>query len=163
MHAELVQLARELVAGGRDAQGGPSFAQHSVLSFVARNPGCRATDISDAFGVNRSTVSRQLRGCTDGGWVRADSAPVRSGRPLYLTVQGVAVLAAADRRRFDDVRARVDGWSPTEIAQFAQILRRFRDGPLAALEVPEVPETSAIPVIPGVPGVPATAGDDAHA
>lgn len=163
MHAELVQLARELVAGGRDAQGGPSFAQHSVLSFVARNPGCRATDISDAFGVNRSTVSRQLRGCTDGGWVRADSAPVRSGRPLYLTAQGVAVLAAADRRRFDDVRARVDGWSPTEIAQFAQILRRFRDGPLAALEVPEVPETSAIPVIPGVPGVPATAGDDAHA
>ncbi|QKT10874.1 MarR family winged helix-turn-helix transcriptional regulator [Rhodococcus sp. W8901] len=163
VHAELVQLARELVAGGRDAQGGPSFAQHSVLSFVARNPGCRATDISDAFGVNRSTVSRQLRGCTDGGWVRADSAPVRSGRPLYLTAQGVAVLAAADRRRFDDVRARVDGWSPTEIAQFAQILRRFRDGPLAALEVPEVPETSAIPVIPGVPGVPATAGDDAHA
>ena len=86
VHAELVQLARELVAGGREAQGGPSFAQHSVLSFV----------------------------------------PLRAGYPLHLTDQGTAVLASADRRRLDEVRARVDGWSPTEISQFASILRRFR-------------------------------------
>lgn len=126
VHAELVQLARELVAGGRDTQGGPSFAQHSVLSFIARNPGCRATDMSDAFGVNRSTVSRQLRGCLDSGWVRSESGSLRAGYPLHLTAQGTAVLAAADRRRLDEVRARVHGWSPTEIAQFANILRRFR-------------------------------------
>ena len=126
VHAELVQLARELVAGGREPQGGPSFAQHSVLSFVARNPGCRATDISDAFGVNRSTVSRQLRGCLDSGWVRSEVGPLRAGYPLHLTDQGTAVLASADRRRLDEVRARVDGWSSTEISQFASILRRFR-------------------------------------
>ncbi|MFC9516517.1 MarR family winged helix-turn-helix transcriptional regulator [Nocardiaceae bacterium NPDC056970] len=126
VHAELVQLARELVAGGREAQGGPSFAQHSVLSFVARNPGCRATDISDAFGVNRSTVSRQLRGCLDSGWVRTEIGALRTGYPLHLTDQGTAVLAAADRRRLDEVRARVDGWSPSEISQFASVLRRFR-------------------------------------
>lgn len=126
VHAELVQLARELVAGGRESRGGPSFAQHSVLSFVARNPGCRATDISDAFGVNRSTVSRQLRGCLDSGWVRSEIGPLRTGYPLHLTDQGTAVLAAADRRRLDEVRARVDGWSPAEISQFANILRRFR-------------------------------------
>lgn len=147
MHAELVQLARELIAGGRDAQGGPSFAQHSVLSFIARNPACRATDISDAFGVNRSTVSRQLRGCLDSGWVRTETGSLRTGYPLQLTDLGVAVLAAADRRRLDEVRERVDGWSPAEIAQFAEILRRFRTAPLTA-------ETS---------DAPDRVGDDAHA
>ncbi|RVW08147.1 MarR family transcriptional regulator [Prescottella agglutinans] len=134
VHAELVQLARELVAGGRDAQGGPSFAQHSVLSFVARNPGCRATDISDAFGVNRSTVSRQLRGCLEAGWVRSEPGSVRTGYPLRLTAEGAAVLADADRMRFDEVRARVRGWSPAEIAQFARTLRRFRDASVPADE-----------------------------
>lgn len=147
MHAELVQLARELIAGGRDAQGGPSFAQHSVLSFVARNPGCRATDISDAFGVNRSTVSRQLRGCLESGWVRTDAGSLRTGYPLQLTDQGTAVLAAADRRRLDEVRARVRGWSPAEVTQFAEILRRFRTAPLTN-------ETSDDPD---------RVGDDAHA
>lgn len=136
VHAELVQLARDLVAGGRDAQGGPSFAQHSVLSFVARNPGCRATDISDAFGVNRSTVSRQLRGCLDSGWVRSEIGPLRAGYPLHLTDQGAAILAAADRRRLDEVRARVDSWSPTEVAEFAGILRRFRRAPVS-IEAPD--------------------------
>jgi DNA-binding MarR family transcriptional regulator len=147
LHAELVQLARELVSGGRDVEGGPSFAQHSVLSFVARNPGCRATDISDAFGVNRSTVSRQLRGCLDAGWVRSEPGSVRSGNPLHLTAQGAEVLADADRRRLDEVRVRVHGWSPTEVAQFARILRRFRD--------------ASAPV--DVSDATARVGDDAHA
>lgn len=147
VHAELVQLARELVAGGRDAQGGPSFAQHSVLSFVARNPGCRATDISDAFGVNRSTVSRQLRVCLESGWVRTDTGSLRTGYPLHLTDQGTAILAAADRRRLDEVRARVHAWSPAEVTQFADILRRFRTAPLT-VETPDDPDR---------------VGDDAHA
>ncbi|QCQ90400.1 MarR family winged helix-turn-helix transcriptional regulator [Rhodococcus sp. SGAir0479] len=147
LHAELVQFARDLVAGGRDAQGGPSFAQHSALSFIARHPGCRATDISDSFGVNRSTVSRQLRGCVESGWVRTEPGSLRSGYPLSLTAQGAAVLAAADRRRLDEVRARVDGWSPAEVTAFAGILRRFREAP--------VPTTA--------PDTTTRVGDDAHA
>ncbi|PTR22845.1 DNA-binding MarR family transcriptional regulator [Rhodococcus sp. OK519] len=158
VHAELVQLARELIAGGRDAQGGPSFAQHSVLSFVARNPGCRATDISDAFGVNRSTVSRQLRGCLDSGWVRSEVGPLRAGYPLHLTDQGAAVLAAADRTRLDEVRARVDTWLPTEIAQFADILRRFRVAPVA----PVAPVAAEAPAFDRDDAFDRD-GDDAHA
>jgi len=147
VHAELVQLARELVTGGRDIAGGPSFAQHSVLSFVARHPGCRATEISDAFGVNRSTVSRQLRGCLESGWVRTEPGAIRNGNPLHLTPEGAEMLADADRKRFDEVRARVRGWSPAEIAQFASTLRRFRDA-----SVPTDAHDATVRV-----------GDDAHA
>ena len=147
MHAELVQLARDLVAGGRDARGGPSFAQHSLLSFIARNPGCRAIDVSEAFGLNRSTVSRQLRGCLESGWARTEAGSLRAGYPLRLTEQGAAVLAVADRRRLDEVRARLHGWSPAEIAQFVDVLHRFR--------------VAADPI--DAPDAPTRVGDDAHA
>ncbi len=146
MHAELVQLARALVAGGRDTAGGPSFAQHSLLAYIARHPGCRATDISEAFGLNRSTVSRQLRGCVDSGWALAEPGSLRTGYPLRLTTHGVEVLAVADTRRLDEVRARLRGWSPDEIAQFANILRRFRN----AEDPVDLPATPRL-------------GDDAHA
>ncbi|EKT81229.1 MULTISPECIES: MarR family winged helix-turn-helix transcriptional regulator [Rhodococcus] len=128
VHDELVRLVRQLVAGDRPPVGSPTFAQHSLLSFVARNPGCRATQISDAFGVHRSTVSRQLRGCIDEGWVHAEPGPLRSGHPLSLTDGGVAVLAGADARRVEEVRDRVASWSDGEIAAFARHLRKFRQG-----------------------------------
>ncbi|MBC2639273.1 MULTISPECIES: MarR family winged helix-turn-helix transcriptional regulator [unclassified Rhodococcus (in: high G+C Gram-positive bacteria)] len=128
VHDELVRLVRQLVAGDRPPAGSPTFAQHSLLSFVARNPGCRATQISDAFGVHRSTVSRQLRGCVDEGWVHAEPGPLRSGHPLSLTDVGIAVLAGADARRVEEVRDRVASWSDSEIAAFARDLRKFRQG-----------------------------------
>ncbi|RZK96323.1 MAG: MarR family transcriptional regulator [Rhodococcus sp. (in: high G+C Gram-positive bacteria)] len=128
VHDELVRLVRQLVAGDRPPAGSPTFAQHSLLSFVARNPGCRATQISDAFGVHRSTVSRQLRGCVDEGWVHAEPGPLRSGHPLSLTDVGIAVLAGADARRVEEVRDRVASWSDGEIAAFARNLRKFRRG-----------------------------------
>ncbi len=147
VHAELVQLARALVVGGRDVAGGPSFAQHSLLAYIARNPGCRATDVSEEFGLNRSTVSRQLRGCIESGWVLAEPGSLRTGYPLRLTTHGTDVLAAADVRRLDEVRARLHGWSLDEIAQFANTLHRFRIAPAVVDRTDDTPRL----------------GDDAHA
>ncbi|MDV7353238.1 MarR family transcriptional regulator [Rhodococcus oxybenzonivorans] len=128
VHDELVRLVRQLVAGDGPPAGSPTFAQHSLLSYIARNPGCRATQISESFGVHRSTVSRQLRVCIDEGWVRAEAGPLRSGHPLTLTDAGVAVLAGADARRVEEVRDRMASWSDRDIAAFADHLRRFRHG-----------------------------------
>jgi DNA-binding MarR family transcriptional regulator len=119
VHDELVRLVRQLVAGDGPPAGSPTFAQHSLLSY---------TQISEAFGVHRSTVSRQLRVCIDEGWVRAEAGPLRSGHPLTLTDAGVAVLAGADARRVEEVRDRMASWSDRDIAAFADHLRRFRHG-----------------------------------
>lgn len=131
VHDELVRLIRELVTNDSRTAGSPTFAQHSLLSFVARNPGCRATQISDAFGVHRSTVSRQLRGCLDEGWVHAEKGPLRSGHPLTLTEWGVAVLASAEAHRIEEVRTRLNSWSDSDIDAFARQLREFRLGATA--------------------------------
>lgn len=125
IHGELVHLVRQLMTDDRADSTGPTFAQHSMLSFVDRRPGCRATDIAEAFGVHRSTVSRQLRVCLERGWVSAESGPVRAGHPLNLTPRGRDVLTAADAARLAETSERTRGWSTAELDQFAGLLHRF--------------------------------------
>ncbi|MGW0177269.1 MarR family winged helix-turn-helix transcriptional regulator [Rhodococcus sp. NPDC003322] len=126
VHEELVHLVRQLMTGDRVDAGTPTFAQHSVLSFIDRHPGCRATEIADAFGVHRSTVSRQVRGCVDSGWVSAQAGPVRTGHPLSITPAGREVLVQAAEHRLAEVAGRVRGWSDSDVQQLGELLHRFR-------------------------------------
>lgn len=126
MHDELVHLTRQLTMGDRHSDGLPSLAQHSFLAFIGRHDGCRATEISEVFGVNRSTISRQVRGCIAEGWVSADPGSVRQGNPLHLTAAGSKYLEAANARRLDQVASRLHDWTEVEIADFARALHRFR-------------------------------------
>jgi DNA-binding MarR family transcriptional regulator len=128
VYDEFVGLVRFLTAGERSDDNSLSLAQHSLLGFIARNPGCRATDISEVFGVNRSTVSRQVRHCVDEGWLSVDSGPTRLGHPLSLTDQGHGVLAVTVTRRYGEVAAGLAGWGEDEIDTFVHLLRRFRSG-----------------------------------
>ncbi|MEE2034039.1 MarR family winged helix-turn-helix transcriptional regulator [Rhodococcus chondri] len=128
VYDEFVHLVRFLTAGERAHDDALSLAQHSLLGYIARNPGCRATDISDVFGVNRSTVSRQLRSCIDAGWVEANSGPARLGHPLHLTEAGTTVLTETVARRHGEVRAGLAGWGEDDIERFTRLLRRFRCG-----------------------------------
>lgn len=126
VHEELVYLVRQLMTGDRTDDGAPTFAQHSVLSFIARRPGSRATEIADAFGVNRSTVSRQVRGCVDSGWISVEPGPVRSGHPLTLTPAGHQALEAAAEQRLAQVAGRVGEWPEADVERFGALLHRFR-------------------------------------
>ncbi|KOS53561.1 MarR family winged helix-turn-helix transcriptional regulator [Rhodococcus rhodochrous] len=128
VYDEFVYLVRHLTAGERAHDDVLSLAQHSMLGFIDRNPGCRATDISDAFSVNRSTVSRQLRSCIDAGWVQAEAGPTRLGHPLRLTARGREILARTVAGRHDEIRAALTGWDRDDIDRFVDMLRRFRQG-----------------------------------
>lgn len=125
VHDGLTGIVREIVAGRPAADGVPSFTQQSVLSFVDRNPGCRATEIADVFGVHRSTVSRQVRTLMDEGWLEAGAGNPRVGFPLHLTGAGRAALSTAighDLARLDE---RTADWTTREIADLARALRRL--------------------------------------
>ncbi|MEU5843097.1 MarR family winged helix-turn-helix transcriptional regulator [Rhodococcus sp. NPDC047139] len=128
VYEEFALLVRFLTSGERKQDSGLSLVQHSLLGFISRNPGCRATDISEVFGVHRSTVSRQLRHVVDAGWVEAGTGPARAGHPLRLTDHGAAVLEGAVMRRLDDVRAGVEGWHEDDLDRFVDLLHRFRAG-----------------------------------
>lgn len=128
VYEEFAHLVRYLTSGARAHESGLSLAQHSLLAFISRNPGCRATDISDVFGVHRSTVSRQLRHAVDKGWVEAQHGPARAGHPLHLTEHGSNVLDGVATTRLDDVRAGLSGWETEDLDRFVHLLRRFRQG-----------------------------------
>lgn len=126
VHDQLVQIVRQLVSGDRgEADRQISFSQQSLLAFIARHPGCRATEIADAFAVHRSTVSRQVRGSVEAGWLRAGAGSIRSGYPLELTVEGRDVLDATAAKDRDEVGARLSTWSHAEVDDFARALARF--------------------------------------
>lgn len=152
VHDEIVRLLRQMIVDDRSAGPGPTFAQHSLLAYIASHSGCRATQVSEVFGVHRSTVSRQLRVCIDEGWVHAESGPLRSGHPLTLTEVGTAVLASTNSGRVQQVTNRLASWSREQIETFALDLRRFREA--GNTELARRPEGSSAQ---------ATNGDDLRA
>ncbi|WP_410873067.1 MarR family winged helix-turn-helix transcriptional regulator [Nocardia sp. A7] len=125
VHDALTQIVRETIAGRPAAEGIPSFAQRSALSYIERNPGCRATELAEAFGVHRSTVSRQLRTCIDAGWVAAGEGNLRAGYPLTLTAAGRRAHEAAIQQDLRLLGERTNDWTANDIADFAAALRRF--------------------------------------
>ncbi|WP_306360248.1 MarR family winged helix-turn-helix transcriptional regulator [Nocardia sp. CC227C] len=126
VHDELAWIVREIIAGRPAAEGVPSFAQQSTLSYIERNPGCRATQLAEAFGVHRSTVSRQLRSCMDAGWVAAGEGSLHAGYPLTLTPAGRRALESAVARDLALLGERMNDWTSREVSDFAAALRRFR-------------------------------------
>ncbi|MFD3508717.1 MarR family transcriptional regulator [Nocardia sp. NPDC058666] len=125
VHDALTGIVREVVAGRPVSAGIPSFAQQSALAYIERNPGCRGTELAEAFGVHRSTVSRQLRACIDAGWVMAGEGSVRAGYPLTLTELGRRAHAASIEQDLARLGERMQDWTTQEIADFAAALRRF--------------------------------------
>ncbi|MFE1591385.1 MarR family winged helix-turn-helix transcriptional regulator [Nocardia sp. NPDC058705] len=132
VHDALTQIVRETIAGHPATEGIPSFAQRSALSYIERNPGCRATELAEAFGVHRSTVSRQLRTCIDAGWVTAGEGSLRAGYPLTLTAAGRKAHEASIQQDLALLSERMNDWTAHDIADFADALRRFQhpDQPL---------------------------------
>ena len=128
VYDEFVHLVRFLTAGERAHDSALSLAQHSLLGFIARHPGCRATEISETFGVNRSTVSRQVRNAVEAGWVEAMAGPVRTGNPLRLTDRGRAILDDTVLRRHGEIRVGLAGWEKDDLDRFVHLLHRFRSG-----------------------------------
>ncbi|KAF0845376.1 MarR family winged helix-turn-helix transcriptional regulator [Nocardia caishijiensis] len=126
VHDALTQIVREVIAARPASEGIPSFAQRSALSYIERNPGCRATELAEAFGVHRSTVSRQLRTCIEAGWVTAGEGNSRAGYPLTLTDSGRRAHAAAVEQDLVLLDQRMNDWTVDDITDFARALRRFQ-------------------------------------
>ena len=102
-----------------------TLVEHSLLRFIADTPGTRATDIAEAFSLNRSTVSRQVGTLLDLGYIAYDDAESGRGRVLELTEVGRERLQASAAVHRAAVTDRLDGWSEEQISAFAEALERY--------------------------------------
>ncbi|MBD8141502.1 MULTISPECIES: MarR family winged helix-turn-helix transcriptional regulator [Frigoribacterium] len=128
VYSELETVSRRAVARARHKSAPLSFVEHSLVTFIATHPGCRATDIAADFGLNRSTVSRQLGGLVELGLVEPGAGAAvegRRGQALTLTARGRDLLARSVDANRSALADRLEGWTAAEVDALAAALHRL--------------------------------------
>ncbi len=97
-------------------------AAYGLLMHVV-DGGARATDLADYFGIDKSTVGRQVRLLEQLGLLRREPDDA-DARVLHLvaTDEGVRRLAAARRARRRRVEERLRGWDVVDVGRLARLL-----------------------------------------
>jgi DNA-binding MarR family transcriptional regulator len=123
----LITVARRGTARVRRENEALSFVDQSLLSYIAANPGTRATDIATHFQLNRSTVSRQLGALAEFGLITssADSAKSARGQALRLTPAGEDAMRTSSQVVLGALTERMTDWPAADIERFAQMLERY--------------------------------------
>lgn len=100
-------------------------AAYGLLMHVV-DGGARATDLAEYFGIDKSTVSRQVRLLEQLGLLRREPDP-DDARVLRLvaTPEGERRLTAARSARCRRVQERLKGWDPTDVGRLAGLLARY--------------------------------------
>ena len=119
----LVRRARDV---GDDLHPGLSLVAYTLLAQIDVTPQARAADLAAHFGLDKSTVSRQLEQLISTGLLRREGErPGRRGCELALTATGQRHLAAAAQA----VRCRLadwlTDWDDRDVAAFGQLVSRF--------------------------------------
>lgn|SRR5690606_17136102 len=125
VYHHMQMITRRANARARHLAEPLTLVEHSLLRFIADTPGTRATDIAEAFSLNRSTVSRQVGTLLDLGYVAYDDAEAGRGRVLELTGVGQERLEASAAVHRAAVAERLEGWSEEQISLFAASLERY--------------------------------------
>ncbi len=97
-----------------------------ILTHLAANGPMRGADLSDAFGMDKGGVSRQVQTLVDLGLVERQPAPEdRRAILLDATAEGRERLATVSRDRSDRFDERLSGWSDAELSAFASQLATY--------------------------------------
>lgn len=119
----LVRRSRDL---GSDLHPGLSVVAYTLLAQVEAEPQARAADLAAHFGLDKSTVSRQLEQLVTAGLLRREGErPGRRGQCLALTEAGRAELASAARAVRGCLAGWLAGWDDADIATLGGLMARF--------------------------------------
>jgi len=122
----LTTMARRARDVSDDLHPGLSLVAYTLLAEIYLTPGVRAADLCAHFGLDKSTVSRQLEQLISAGLLRREGErPGRRGSVLALTPAGQQHLASAAQAVRDRLAERLTGWDDGDIATFARLVTRF--------------------------------------
>jgi DNA-binding MarR family transcriptional regulator len=126
LYQGLSRLARRSRELGADLHPNLSLVAYTLLTHIDVTPATRAADLAAYFGLDKSTVSRQLDELIRSGLLRREGErPGRRGQLLVITAAGHRDLEAAA----DSVRRRLaewlDDWQDNDIATFAHLITKF--------------------------------------
>ncbi|MCW2736880.1 MarR family transcriptional regulator [Nocardioides sp.] len=97
-----------------------------ILAHLATHGPMRGADLSDAFGMDKGGVSRQVQALVDLGLVERQPDPEdRRAILLDATDEGRTRLKEMSRSRSDRFAERLSGWSDAELSGFASQLATY--------------------------------------
>ncbi|MCW2746235.1 MAG: transcriptional regulator, MarR family [Mycobacterium sp.] len=101
-------------------------AAYGLLLRIDDQGAARAKELSDFFGLDKSTISRQISLLEELGLIDREPDPLDGrARRLILTERGRERVHAARTRRRVNFRSRVDDWDRNDVALLAQLLGRL--------------------------------------
>jgi DNA-binding MarR family transcriptional regulator len=130
IEAEVGTLIRRVkrVMGERAREVHPDLhpMTYFLLTHLAKQGPMRAADLSDAFGMDKSGVSRQVQTLVDLGLVeRRPAAEDRRAILLDASDEGRTRLETVARSRSDRFDQRLGAWSDDELSAFAAQLAAY--------------------------------------
>lgn len=100
----------------------------ALLARLESQPDMTVAELSDALGLDISTVHRQLAAAMRQGLIARKSAPSSSAKVHYATDEGLELLHREIEARVGTVDGITQSWPDEELAEFVRLMRKFNEG-----------------------------------
>jgi DNA-binding MarR family transcriptional regulator len=126
LYKAMTHLMRRRAEVGASMHPELSLVGYTLLAEIEGVPGTRATDLAALFGLEKSTVSRQLDDLESAGFLRREAERTgRRGYNLVVTPAGRAALGREAALVGERLRAALARWKVAEITSLADMVDRF--------------------------------------
>lgn len=126
LYKALTHLMRRRSEVGASMHPELSLVGYTLLAEIEGVPGTRATDLAALFGLEKSTVSRQLNDLEGAGFLRREGERTgRRGHNLVVTPAGRAALGREAALVRERLRTALSQWKVREITSLADMVERF--------------------------------------
>ncbi|TDU05330.1 DNA-binding MarR family transcriptional regulator [Streptomyces sp. 846.5] len=116
-------------ASSKHASAGLDRSAYILLSRLSMQGPMSIGELSDAFGLNASTLNRQTAAMLAAGLVeRLPDADGGMARKFHVTEEGARRLEEARTERVGNFGDLLAEWTPEEVADFVAHLKRFNTG-----------------------------------
>ena len=123
----LIRQARTLmVTNASKVHSGLELSAYATLRLLDAEGPLRASTIGERFGLDKSTVSRQLARLIDWGLVERTPDP-SDGRAhlVAITPTGHQRLTGITEERTHELRRLLERWNDDDLAEFGRLLELF--------------------------------------
>ncbi|SFO93693.1 MarR family winged helix-turn-helix transcriptional regulator [Amycolatopsis rubida] len=126
IHRAMILFSRGSRVRSNELYEGLGFVQYTMLSSIDLADCAHAADLAQEYGLDPSTVSRQLAELENAGLLVRGPDPRHSRRQrLELTEAGHRALAITRAAQRDRLEERLRDWPRRDVAEFGRLLSRF--------------------------------------
>jgi DNA-binding MarR family transcriptional regulator len=126
IHRSIILFVRSTRTRSSDMYHGLSFVAYSIVSYVDLSSCPHASDLAEEYGLDKSTVSRQLAGLEKAELLYRVADPRHPRKQmLKLTPKARRHLSKIRRLQRERLGQELESWPAADVAEFGRLLHRF--------------------------------------